>query len=96
MRVCENGIYRDLTPEEIAEMEAQAAEQERQYWLNISYDEAVVSEIRKKYTLDQELAINRQRDKKPEEFEAFDAYCEECKCYVKTRMAEVAREVESL
>lgn len=27
MRICENGIYRDMTPEEIAEMEKLAAEQ---------------------------------------------------------------------
>ena len=26
MRICENGIYRDMTPEEIAEMERLAAE----------------------------------------------------------------------
>ena len=26
MRICENGIYRDMTPEEIAEMEKLAAE----------------------------------------------------------------------
>ena len=25
-RICENGIYRDMTPEEVAEMEALAAE----------------------------------------------------------------------
>lgn len=29
MRICENGIYRDLTPSEIADMEAQATEAER-------------------------------------------------------------------
>lgn len=27
MRICENGIYRDMTPEEIAELEKMAAEQ---------------------------------------------------------------------
>lgn len=27
MRICENGIYRDMTPEEIAELERLAAEQ---------------------------------------------------------------------
>lgn len=26
-RICENGIYRDMTPEEIAALEAQATEQ---------------------------------------------------------------------
>jgi hypothetical protein len=28
MRICENGTYRDMTPEEIAALEAQIAEQE--------------------------------------------------------------------
>lgn len=27
MKICENGIYRDITPEEIAEFEAMVAEQ---------------------------------------------------------------------
>jgi hypothetical protein len=29
MRIYENGIYRDMTPEEITTMEAQVVEQER-------------------------------------------------------------------
>lgn len=45
----------------------------------ISYEEKVVSLIREKYSLDEELAIQRQRDTKPEEFQAYFEYCEECK-----------------
>lgn len=45
----------------------------------IPYDEKVVSLIREKYSLDEELAIQRQRDTKPEEFNEYFAYCEECK-----------------
>lgn len=44
-----------------------------------SYDEKVVSLIREKYSLDEELAIQRQRDTKPDEFSQYFAYCEECK-----------------
>ena len=44
-----------------------------------SYEEKVVSFIRDKYSLDEELAIQRQRDTKPEEFNEYFAYCEECK-----------------
>ena len=45
----------------------------------IPYDERVVSLIRQRYSLDEELAIQRQRDTKPEEFNEYFAYCEVCK-----------------
>ena len=35
--------------------------------------------IREKYSLSNELAILRQKDIKPEEWQAYNAYCEECK-----------------
>ena len=44
-----------------------------------SYEEIVVSLIREKYSLDEELAIQRQRDTKPEEFQVYFDYCEGCK-----------------
>ena len=80
MRVYENGKYRDMTAEEIAEMDRVAAEVPP-----MTYDEAVVAKIRERYSLDQELAISRQRDTKPEEFAEFFAYCEECKSYYKAK-----------
>ena len=43
------------------------------------YEERVAELIREKYSVNQELAILRQRDGKPEEFEAYNAYAEECK-----------------
>lgn len=46
---------------------------------NRTYDEKVVSLIREKYSLDQELAIQRQKDAKPQEFEDYYNYCEDCK-----------------
>ena len=85
MRVYENGIYRDLTAEEIAALEAQAQVVEQEYWANISYDEAVNVEIRKKYSESAEFAILRQKDEKPEEYAAYYSYCEECKEYVKAK-----------
>ena len=87
-RICENGIYRDMTPEEIAAIETANQEAERQYWLTVSYDEAVNAEIRKRYTVSQEFAILRQRDEKPDEYAAYYAYCEECKTYVKQKKAQ--------
>lgn len=83
MRIYENGTYRDLTPEEIAAITADQAEQERQYWLSTPYDEAVDAEIRKRYSASQEFAILRQREEKPEEYEAYYTYCEACKNLVK-------------
>ena len=44
-----------------------------------SYEERVEQLIREKYSINQELAILRQRETKPEEFEEYFAYCEECK-----------------
>ena len=44
-----------------------------------SYSEKVVSLIREKYSLDEELALERQRDSKPQEFNEYYAYCEACK-----------------
>jgi hypothetical protein len=94
MKIYENGIYRELTPSEIAEMEKQAAQAEREYWQNVPYDEAVNAEIRKRYTESQEFAVLRQRDEKPEEYEAYYAYCEECKAFVKAKKQEVENDPE--
>lgn len=43
------------------------------------YEEMIVTKIRERYTIDQELAILRQRDVKPEEFVQYNAYAEQCK-----------------
>lgn len=85
MKIYENGIYREMTPEEIAVMEAQSAAQERQYWTTIDYDNAVNAEIRKRYSISQEFSILRQKDEKLDEYEAYYNYCEECKQYVKEK-----------
>jgi hypothetical protein len=85
MKVIENGIIRELTPEEIAEMEAAQAQAEREYWASVPYDEAVDNKIRERYSISQEFAILRQRDEKPDEYAAYFAYCEECKAFVKEK-----------
>ena len=43
------------------------------------YGQTVDHLIRERYSLWDELAILRQRDEKPEEYAAYNAYCEECK-----------------
>ena len=47
------------------------------------YDKLVTRLIRRRYSLSNELALGRQREKKPEEWAAFDAYCEQCKAEAK-------------
>ena len=50
------------------------------------YESKIVAEIRKKYNINQELAILRQRDTKPEEFAEYNEYVEQCKAKIKSEM----------
>lgn len=47
------------------------------------YEDRVVELLRKKYSLNQELAILRQRNEKPEEYQAYHDYAEQCKATAK-------------
>lgn len=49
----------------------------------ISYEERVISLIREKYSVDDELAIIRQKDTKPEEFNTYFSFVEDCKANIK-------------
>lgn len=75
MRICENGIYRDMTEQEISEMKANEP--------TIPYEQRIVNRIREKYSVDDELAILRQRDTKPDEFNAYNEYVENIKAVEK-------------
>ena len=66
-----NGQYVEITPEEIAFSREQNEAFEREYWQSVSYEDAVNSEIRKRYTESAEFAILRQKDEKPEEYAAY-------------------------
>ena len=50
---------------------------------NDEYENKVVTLIRKKYNVNQELAILRQRDTKPLEYQEYYDYVEKCKKQVK-------------
>lgn len=50
------------------------------------YENKVSALIRKKYSLNAELAILRQRDIKPEEYQAYNDYAEQCKALVKQEL----------
>ena len=45
----------------------------------IPYEQRVVNRIREVYSIDDELAILRQRDTKPEEFAEYNAFVEKIK-----------------
>ena len=51
-----------------------------------TYEERVEQLIREKYSVNQELAIQRQRETKPEEFAEYFAYCEDCKSIAKNEI----------
>lgn len=50
------------------------------------YESEIVRRIRQRYSVNQELAILRQRDEKPEEFKEYSEYVEACKVAVKSVM----------
>ena len=75
MKINDNGVIRDMTAEEIAE-----------YTLvpdTIPYEQRVVNRIRERYSVDDELALLRQRDAKPLEFAEYNAFVEKVKTEVK-------------
>lgn len=51
-----------------------------------SYEELVVMAVRSRYNLDAELAILRQRDSKPEEFEEYNIFVEQAKTQIKKEL----------
>ena len=69
MKVLENGKYRDMTAEEKATLENEV----------LPYEERVVNRIRAVYSVDDELAMLRQRDTKPEEFSEYNRIVEAIK-----------------
>ena len=75
MKINDNGVIRDMTAEEIAE-----------YTLvpdTIPYEQRVVNRIRERYSVDDELALLRQRDTKPLECAEYNAFVEKVKTEVK-------------
>lgn len=50
------------------------------------YESMIIRKIRQKYTVNQELAILRQRDTKPEEFAEYNAFVERCKVETKEEL----------
>lgn len=70
MKKCIDGIEIELTEEEIAKLKEIPP---------IPYKERIISRIREVYSVDDELAILRQRDTKPEEFSEYNRVVEAIK-----------------
>ena len=71
MKILKNGVYREVTDEELCVLNKDKPISQ--------YNERVVNRIRERYTIDDELALLRQRDTKPEEFDEYNAFVENIK-----------------
>lgn len=49
-----------------------------------TYENVVELLLRERYSINDELALSRQRDEKAEEWQTFYNYCEDCKSIAKT------------
>lgn len=56
------------------------------------YIEEVRRRVAMQYHIEDEMAILRQRDTKPEEFEAYNAFAEQCKADAKAYLLEKAKQ----
>lgn len=50
----------------------------------IDYNNLVIAKIRERYSLNDELSIQRQKEIKPKKWEEYNLYCEECKTIIKS------------
>jgi len=57
--------------------------EEEQSILEKTYEEQVVAKIRERYSINDELALLRQKDTKTSEFQAYYQYVKECKSNIK-------------
>lgn len=58
----------------------------KQKEIGAKYENLIVSKIRQKYSVNQELAILRQRDTKPIEYQEYYDYVEQCKLEAKSEV----------
>lgn len=78
--------YRPKKPQEEVYEDIQVYVPYTQEELMSKQEDEIVKLIRKRYTINQELAILRQRDTKPEEYQEYFDYVEQCKAEVKAEM----------
>ena len=78
---CQASDFNDDLTFNVAKYNARKQKQD-----NDEYENKIVALIRKKYNVNQELAILRQREVKPEEFAEYNEYVEQCKREVKNAL----------
>ena len=78
-----NSITGEITERELTKEELIVINEINSIIAEVPYEQKVVDLIREKYTMDEELAIQRQKETKPNEFEIYFNYCEECKLKAK-------------
>ena len=71
MKKCIDGVEIELTEREVVQIQAES--------LTSTYAQRVVNRIREKYSVDDELALLRQRVLKSEEFKEYFEYVEKIK-----------------
>ena len=83
--MCEQAKGKELkvVDEKVVAEERMITDEEKNQMRIAEYENKIVAEIRKKYNINQELAILRQRDTKPEEFAEYNEYVEYCKKVIK-------------
>ena len=86
--MCEQAKGKELVVDngKVIAVERIITEEEKAQMLIDEYESKIVAEIRKKYNINQELAILRQRDTKPKEFTEYNKYVEQCKAKIKSEM----------
>lgn len=77
MKAIENGKYKELTDELNHKTEL------------LSYKDRVIARIRERYSIDDEIAILRQKDTKPEEWAEYNYYVETIKEQEKLKESQI-------
>lgn len=91
----EVGLLDGETPADFEELtEAELTEAAKTAETEAAYEAEVERLIRQRYSVSAELAILRQRDTKPQEFAAYNAYAEECKTQARAAVAESEEDEE--
>lgn len=74
--IYDGGVYRE---EDKSETEAVVPE--------LTYKQKIIERIRAKYSMDDEIALLRQRNTKPEEFEEYNNFVEKIKAEIRDETA---------
>lgn len=66
------------------------------FYFKPTYPDVVDGLIRERYSVSDELAIQRQKDTKPEDFAEYDEFCEQCKTTAREIFDEIDKNEETI